>query len=180
MIRLLTILLICASIANSAHASENKPHALILTGSPLTPFGKLEYRYQFGSAFAMKTGFVIGTAGFRVDRGIYPFPYGGTYYYNETLLATPLIFCFPIYKGENPISLSFGGLIVFQPDQFFVSDYGGPGFDLAFSAGGDWQYSIPATNWFVSVEGAAYIHLGEYPSKRIVSPWIGAGIGWKF
>ena len=180
MIRIVTILLmLCASIGYSAQASEDTPHALILTGSPLTPFGKLEYRYQFGSAIAIKTGFAVGTVGIRVSAFL-PYPYGGTTYRNETLLAVPLVFSFPLIEGDNPISLSFGGLIAFQPEAFRKTDERGPGFDAAFSFGADWRYVIPATNWFVSVEGAAYFLLGEYPSGRKVSPWLGAGIGWKF
>ena len=179
MIRILTILLICVSIAYSSNAAENTPHALILTGSPLTPFGKLEYRYQFGSAIAIKTGFAVGTVGTRVDPFL-PYPNGGTFYEEKTLLATPLVFSFPLNDGDNPISLSFGGLIAFQPEKFRRTDEVGPGFDAAFSFGADWRYVIPATNWFVSVEGAAYFNLGEYPSGRKVSPWLGAGIGWKF
>jgi hypothetical protein len=173
------LLLLGVSSIYSEEVLEDEPHSLILSGSPISPYGKLEYSYQFSSAFVMKTGVAFGSVGIRVDAFL-PYPYSGTTFRNETLIATPLVFSFPLYNSKNPISLSFGGLIVFKPIEFRKTDEVGPRFNVAFSFGGDWRYYIPDTNLFVLLESLAYFHLGEYPSHRKISPWFGAGIGYIF
>ena len=178
MIRIVTILLIlCASIEYSAQASENTPHALILTGSPISPYGKLEYQVRIAQHFAVKTGILFGKIGVAEEDFWFGTP---VKYYNENLVASPILINVPLNSGENPLTISVGGLLIYTPQQFFYSDYVESGFKWRYSAGANWQYSIPDSRWFVVLDGMLYFNLGEYQSKRTISPWLGAGIGWKF
>ncbi len=171
------VIIILLSVSVQTFSKERKSHAVILTGSPFSPFGKLEYQFWPMDHFSLRTGIVVGVA------GVHSTPFTQTNqsrYYETTLIASPVLLNLDLIGGESPLIFSFGGLIVFQPKQFQSSDISGPGFDAAFTVGVSWQYAIPESNFFLSADCTIYGGLGRYPTKKVFSPWLGAGIGWRF